>query len=65
MPVTANSFTLVGNPTPAQIAALDSALHYLQTNSPGMATPLLETAAENQVRIVFADGVVNRFDGYS
>lgn len=65
MPVTANSFTLAGNPTPAQIAALDSALHYLQTNSPSMATPLLETAAENQVRIVFADPVVNRFDGYS
>jgi hypothetical protein len=63
MPVTANSFILI-NATPERIAQLDSALKYLQNRSPDMARPILEAAAENQVRIVFSDPQINPPDAY-
>jgi hypothetical protein len=53
MPTTANSFVLV-NASPEKIAQLDTALAYLQANSPDIAAPILQAAAASQVRIFSA-----------
>jgi hypothetical protein len=61
--LTSASFTLI-NATPDNIVQLDLALLYLQTRSPEMAGPILRRAAASAVRIVFSDGVINKYDGY-